>query len=202
MPIDLGQDQPLAGVEVDLSLPMLLYHELRHHVRGRDLLRQHPPLVEPPRRLHEEVGVALGDRAQLGGDARVEAEVALAPDRERVYRLFAGELVEQGVHDLAVVQVDLARERTVGSRRPRPRDSHEPAFMRQQLAHRERAALPGDAEGIRFLPRAVGAVFTQLTGRPIVCAAHRRRAGQPRSDDVGEIFEVSAHVRSLESFLG
>ena len=33
---------------------------------------EHAPLVEAARRLHEQVGVALGDRAELGGDARLE----------------------------------------------------------------------------------------------------------------------------------
>ena len=42
------------------------------------------------------------------GDARLEPEVALAPDGERVDRLLARGVVELGVHDLPVVQVDLA----------------------------------------------------------------------------------------------
>jgi hypothetical protein len=49
----------------------------------------------------------------LRGDAGIEAEVALAPDGERVDGLLAGHIVELGVHDLAVVEVDLSLEAAV-----------------------------------------------------------------------------------------
>ena len=42
-------------------------------------------------------------------DARLEAELAAAPDGERVDGLLAREVLELGVDDLAVVQEDLAR---------------------------------------------------------------------------------------------
>ena len=99
--VDLREDQPLAGVEVDLPLAAVLDHELRDHLRGRDLLGEHAPLVEPPRRLHEQVRVALGDRPELGGDPGLEPEVALAPDGEGVDGLLARRVVELGVDDLA-----------------------------------------------------------------------------------------------------
>jgi hypothetical protein len=42
------------------------------------------------------------------GDARFEAELAGAPDGERVDGLLAGEVLVLGVHDAALVQPDVA----------------------------------------------------------------------------------------------
>ena len=46
----------------------------------------------------------------LAGHPRIEPEVALVPDGQRVDGLLAGDVLELGVHDLALVQVDLALE--------------------------------------------------------------------------------------------
>jgi hypothetical protein len=46
----------------------------------------------------------------LGGDARLELEVAAAPDREGIDGLLADRVLELRVHDLPVVQEDLAPE--------------------------------------------------------------------------------------------
>jgi hypothetical protein len=63
-----------------------------------------------PRRLHEQVRIALRDGLDLAGRRRLELEVALVPDGERVDRLLARHLVERRVDDAALLKVDLALE--------------------------------------------------------------------------------------------
>ena len=46
--------------------------------------------------------------SRSGGTAGIEAELALTPDGQGVDGLFAGGVLELGVDDLALVQVDLA----------------------------------------------------------------------------------------------
>ncbi len=87
--VDLGQQQPLHGVEVDLAFAVLEHDELGDQLDRRDLPRQHPPLVEAARGLHQQVRVALLDRLARRGDAGLELELAAAPDGERVDGLFA-----------------------------------------------------------------------------------------------------------------
>src|ERR1051325_5113619 len=63
-------------------VPELLAREkLRHVFDRRNLLRQHAPLVESPRRFHQQIRVRLRDRLTIGLRARLELKIALIPDR-------------------------------------------------------------------------------------------------------------------------
>jgi hypothetical protein len=108
LPVDLRQQQPLHRVQVDLAFAVFEDHELRHELDRRDLLREHAPLVEPARGLHQQVGVALRDRLARRVDAGLETELARAPDREGVDRLFAREILVLGVDDPAFLEPDVA----------------------------------------------------------------------------------------------
>ena len=112
--VDLGKDQPLARVEVDLTLASLGNHELGDEVHRRNLLLEDPPLVEAACRLHQQIGVRLRDGVRGHGRAGLEEELAPAPDRELVDRLLAREILDLGVNDLAFLDVDLTLHVAVG----------------------------------------------------------------------------------------
>ena len=92
----------------DTEVFELFWREHRHQPGRRDALGEHLPLVDPPRRLHQEVGVGLLDRRRRRVLAGGEDELALRPDGELVDRLLADQVADLRVDDLAVLQVDVA----------------------------------------------------------------------------------------------